>query len=159
MTKPIWNGPLDLDEANALARGTALENMGIELVEIGTDFLRGRMPVDHRTRQPAGVLHGGASVLLAETLASWAATFCVDTSRYHCVGLEINANHLRPASEGFVYGTARPAHLGRTTQVWQITIENESGKAVCISRVTMAVLQQPSAYLGGLVRPDIPTKN
>jgi 1,4-dihydroxy-2-naphthoyl-CoA hydrolase len=153
-TRTIWKCPLGLDQANALARGTALENLGIELTEIGGDFLAARMPVDHRTRQPAGVLHGGASVLLAETLASWAATFCVDTSRQHCVGLEINANHLRPVAEGFVYGTARPLHLGRTTQVWQVSIENQSGKVVCISRVTMAVLTQPSGYLDGLPRPE-----
>lgn len=143
----IWHHPLELDEANRLAEGTALENMGIELVEIGDDYLRGRMPVDHRTRQPAGVLHGGASVLLAETLASWAATFCVDTARFHCVGLEINANHLRPVTDGFVYGIARPAHLGRTTHVWQVSLENELGKPVCISRVTMAVLETPSGYV------------
>ncbi len=147
MPNVIWTHPLDLNEANRRAGGTALESLGIELTEIGDDFLRGRMPVDERTRQPAGVLHGGASVLLAETLASWAATFCVDTATHHCVGLEINANHVRAVREGWVTGTARPAHLGRTTQVWQIEIVNEAGKPVCLSRVTMAVLEMPSGYV------------
>lgn len=149
MAKPVWISPLDLVEANRLAEGTALQTLGIELVEIGDDFLVGRMPVDQRTRQPAGVLHGGASVLLAETLASWAATFCVDTSRFHCVGLEVNANHLRPVGDGYVYGTARALHIGRTTHVWQILINSERGKPVCVSRVTMAVLETPSRYLDG----------
>ena len=98
------------------------------------------MPVDARTRQPAGVLHGGASVALAETLASWAATFCVDPAKHHCVGIEINANHLRPVAEGWVYGSARPVNLGRTIQVWEVRISNQQDKLVCISRVTMAVL-------------------
>jgi 1,4-dihydroxy-2-naphthoyl-CoA hydrolase len=104
------------------------------------------MPVDQRTRQPAGVLHGGASVALAETLASWAATFCVDPARHHCVGIEINANHLRPVAEGWVTGSARPVSLGRTIQVWEVRISNEQGKLVCVSRVTMAVLSVPSQY-------------
>lgn len=152
MAHRIWKSPLDLDAANRRGRGTALESLGIELTQIGDDFLRGRMPVDDRTRQPAGVLHGGASVLLAETLASWAATFCVDTTTHHCVGLEINANHVRVAREGWVIGTARPAHLGRTTQVWQIDIVDDAGKPVCISRVTMAVLAMPSGYVGEKAR-------
>jgi 1,4-dihydroxy-2-naphthoyl-CoA hydrolase len=147
MSSKIWISPVALDQANKLARGTALEHLGIELIEMGDDYLRGRMPVDHRTRQPAGVLHGGASVLLAETLASWAATFCVDSSQFHCVGLEINANHVRPVTDGHVTGTARAAHLGRTTHVWQVVIEDKAGKTVCISRVTMAVLPMPSGYL------------
>ncbi len=147
MPDRIWVNPIDLDEANRLATDTALQSLGIELVDMGDDYLSARMPVDHRTRQPAGVLHGGASVLLAETLASWAATFCVDTSRYHCVGLEINANHVRAVRDGFVVGTARPAHLGRTSQVWQVVIVNEAGKTVCLSRVTMAVLEMPSGYV------------
>ncbi len=148
MSKPIWRMPIDLEHANRRGRDTAVESLGIELVEVGDDFLRAKMPVDQRTRQPAGVLHGGASVLLAETLASWAATFCVDPARAHCVGLEINANHVRAVSEGEVIGTARPAHLGRSTQVWQIVIENADGKPVCLSRVTMAVLERPDGYLG-----------
>ncbi len=147
MSTAIWQSPLDLALANRLVRGTAVGHLGIELTELGDDYLVGRMPVDERTRQPAGVLHGGASVLLAETLASWAATFCVDTRRSHCVGLEINANHLRPVTDGHVVGTARPLHLGRTTHVWQVEIENAARKPVCISRVTMAVLPVPSGYV------------
>ena len=97
------------------------------LLEAGDDYLKARMPVDCRTRQPAGVLHGGASVALAETLASWAARYCVDPAKHHCVGLEINANHVRPVAEGYVYGTARPLHLGRTTQLWDVRITTEDG--------------------------------
>ncbi len=145
---PIWHSPPSLAEANRIGRGSALEHCGIELTEIGNDYLCARMPVDRRTRQPAGVLHGGASVLLAETLASWAATFCVDTSRRHCVGLEINANHVRAVDSGYVTATARPLHLGRATQVWQVDIEDQQGRRVCVSRVTMAVLDMPSGYLG-----------
>ena len=104
------------------------------------------MPVAARTHQPAGVLHGGASVALAETLASWAATYCVDRTRNHCVGLEINANHVRPVREGYVYGVARPIHLGRSTHIWEIRITTEDGKLVCISRITMAVLDTPDRY-------------
>ncbi|MBM3533618.1 MAG: hotdog fold thioesterase [Alphaproteobacteria bacterium] len=106
------------------------------------------MPVDQRTKQPAGVLHGGASVTLAETLASWAATLSVDSSKHHCVGLEINANHVRAVSSGFVYGTARPVHLGRSTHIWEVRVTNEEDKLVCISRVTMAVLVTPNRYGG-----------
>jgi len=142
----IWFDAFPLEQARARGKGTLLEHLGIELMEAGDDWLRARMPVDGRTRQPAGVLHGGASVVLAETLASWAATFCVDPAKFHCVGLEINANHLRPVAEGFVYGTARPLHLGRSTQLWDIRITNEDEKLVCVSRVTMAVLATPSRY-------------
>jgi 1,4-dihydroxy-2-naphthoyl-CoA hydrolase len=142
----IWFKEIALDHAHERGRGTLLEQLGIEFVEVGEDHLKARMPVDHRTRQPAGVLHGGASVALAETLASWAATFCVDPAKHHCVGIEINANHLRPVAEGWVYGTARPVNLGRTIQVWEVRIANEQDKLVCISRVTMAVLNVPSQY-------------
>ena len=142
----IWFDAFPLEQARARGKGTLLEHLGIELMEAGDDWLRARMPVDGRTRQPADVLHGGASVVLAETLASWAATFCVDPAKFHCVGLEINANHLRPVAEGFVYGTARPLHLGRSTQLWDIRITNEDEKLVCVSRVTMAVLATPSRY-------------
>jgi 1,4-dihydroxy-2-naphthoyl-CoA hydrolase len=142
----IWFQEVSLDYARERGRGTLLEQLGIELVEVGADFLKARMPVDQRTRQPAGVLHGGASVALAETLASWAATFCVDPAQHHCVGIEINANHVRPAADGWVYGTARPVNLGRTIQVWEVRIVNADDKLVCISRVTMAVLNVPSRY-------------
>jgi 1,4-dihydroxy-2-naphthoyl-CoA hydrolase len=145
--KPIWHAGFPLDRARERGRGTLLDHLGIELLEAGDDYLKARMPVDDRTRQPAGVLHGGASVVLAETLASWAATFCVDPARNHCVGLEINANHLRPVADGYVYGVARPLHLGRKTQLWDVRIATEDGKLVCVSRVTMAVLDAPSGYL------------
>jgi 1,4-dihydroxy-2-naphthoyl-CoA hydrolase len=142
----IWFKEVSLDSARERGRGTMIEQLGIEVIEVGEDHLAARMPVDQRTRQPAGVLHGGASVALAETLASWAATFCVDPARHHCVGIEINANHLRPVAEGWVTGSARPVSLDRTIQVWEVRISNEQGKLVCVSRVTMAVLSVPSQY-------------
>jgi uncharacterized protein (TIGR00369 family) len=113
--------------------------MGIEFLEVGDNFLKGRMPVDERTVQPFGILHGGASVLLAETLGSMAANYCLRDSGTVAVGLEINANHLRPAASGWVYGAATAIHIGSTTQVWDVVIENEDGKKTCISRLTMAV--------------------
>ena len=143
----IWFKAYTLEAANARGRNSMLEFLGIELTEIGEDFLRARMPVNERTRQPGGVLHGGASVALAETLASWAATMCVDPAKHYCVGLEINANHVRAAAQGHVTGTARPLHVGRATQVWEIRIENAEGKLVCVSRCTMVVLDRPSEYL------------
>jgi 1,4-dihydroxy-2-naphthoyl-CoA hydrolase len=137
----IWRGgrfPLDqVEQANS--RGTLVEHLGIELLEAGDDWLKGRMPVDARTRQPFGLLHGGASVAFAETLASWAGVFTVDEGKV-CVGMEINANHVRPVREGWVYGEARPEALGRTSQVWSVRITTEAGKLVCISRVTLAVI-------------------
>lgn len=142
----IWFGEPTLDDALASSQGTAITTLGIEFTELADDALRARMPVDERTRQPAGVLHGGASVVLAETLASWAATFAVDRAQFHCVGMEINANHLRPVASGWVYGEARPIATGRTTHVWEVRITNEEGKLVCISRCTLAVLAIPSQY-------------
>ena len=145
-TSSIWHGTPSLESANE--RGAAVLNgrLGMELVELGDDYLVGRMPVDPRTHQPAGVLHGGASVAFAETLASWAGSFAVDRSRFHCVGMEINANHVRPAGSGWVSGVARPVNIGRTTQVWDIRITNDQGKLVSIARCTLAVLEMPSAY-------------
>lgn len=142
----IWHDEFPLDYAGERGAGSMIEHLGIELVEAGEDFLKGRMPVDARTRQPAGVLHGGASVVLAETLASWASTFCVDRTRFHCVGMEINANHVRPVSDGHVEGIARPVHLGRGTQIWEVRITDPQDRLVCISRITMAVLEKPSGY-------------
>jgi uncharacterized protein (TIGR00369 family) len=121
-----------------------VEHLGIEFTEIGDDFVRGTMPVDGRTRQPYGLLHGGASVALAETMGSTGATMCVDTTEYQCVGQEINANHVRAARTGLVTGTARPVHLGGRTQVWVIDIVNEAGKLVCTSRLTVAVIRRGS---------------
>jgi uncharacterized protein (TIGR00369 family) len=117
-----------------------VETLGIVVTEAGDDWLRGTMPVDARTRQPYGLLHGGASVALAETLGSMAGGLCVDITREAVVGLEINANHLRAVREGTVTGTARALHVGRSTHVWEIRIENEAGKPVCISRITLAVI-------------------
>ncbi len=132
--------PVDLEAVNAGGRGTMIEHLGIVITAAGDDWLRGTMPVDARTRQPYGLLHGGASVVLAETLGSMAGGLCVDPTREAVVGLEINANHLRAAREGLVIGTARALHVGRSTQVWEIRIENQAGKPVCISRLTLAVI-------------------
>lgn len=129
-----------LDAVRAMAHGTLLEALGIEIVELGRDFIRGTLPVDRRTRQPFGLLHGGASVALAETLGSIAAGLCIDPAREMAVGLEINANHVRAVTEGTVTGTARPLHLGRSTQVWDIRIEDAAGRLVCVSRLTIAVV-------------------
>lgn len=138
----IWNTPQDLDTLQSRHANTIIGHLGIEFTEIGSDFLRARMPVDHRTIQPFGILHGGSSVVLAETLGSCAAQMCVDGSKYVCVGLDINANHIRSVRSGHVSGTARPIHVGRTTQVWGIEISDENGDLVCVSRITMSVLSR-----------------
>lgn len=143
----IWFKEFPVDAANTRAVGNLIGHLGIELVSAGDDYLEARMPVDARTVQPAGVLHGGASVALAETLASWAATFVVDPEKHYCVGQEINANHLRGVLDGDVTGIARPVHLGRRTQVWEVRISDDAGRLVCISRVTMAVLDGANPYL------------
>ncbi len=128
------------EQLNARSRNTLVEHLGIVLTEVGEDWLRGTMPVDARTLQPAGLLHGGASVVLAETLGSVAGNLCLDNTRQMAVGLEINANHLRAVRGGVVTGTARPIHIGRNTHVWEIRIENEAGKPTCISRITLAIV-------------------
>lgn len=138
----IWKKPLSLDALNNDFPDGAATNSGIEYTDFGDDYITARMPVDERTRQPYGILHGGASCLLAETVGSHASSLCVDMEKQYCVGLEINANHIRSVSEGFVYGTAKPLHLGRSTHVWEIMIRNEAGKTVCISRLTMMVKDQ-----------------
>jgi len=135
----IFRDPVDLDALNAAARDTLIAHLGIVFTEAGPDWLRATMPVDARTLQPYGLLHGGASVVLAETLGSSAGNLCVEPGRI-CVGLEINANHLRAARAGSVTGTARPLHVGRATQVWEIRIEDAAGKPVCVSRLTLAVI-------------------
>ena len=119
---------------------TIAEQIGIVFTELGPDFLKGRMPVDHRTHQPYGLLHGGASCVLAETLGSVASALVIDQSKFICVGLEINANHIRSVRAGFVTGTASPIHIGATTHVWDIRIVDEREKLVCISRLTVAIL-------------------
>jgi 1,4-dihydroxy-2-naphthoyl-CoA hydrolase len=146
MDMSIWFNDVPIAHLNARGANCANGNLGIEITEAGDDYLKGRMPVDARTRQPAGALHGGASVLLAETLASWAASLVVDAERFHCVGQEINANHVRAVSDGWVEGVARPLHLGRASHVWDVRISNAEGRLVCISRVTMAVLATPNRY-------------
>jgi len=135
----IWKQPITLERLTALSRGTAVEHLGIEFLEVGEDFIRARVPVDARTRQPYGILHGGVSVALAETLGSIGAAHCVPEG-FKPVGLEINANHIRATAEGWVTGTARPVHLGRTTQVWSIELVNGEGAVTCLSRLTVAVL-------------------
>jgi uncharacterized protein (TIGR00369 family) len=138
MAGPFRHRP-SLAELNARTPDTAVSNLGIVFTELGEDFLRGTMPVDARTKQPYGLLHGGSSVLLAETLGSMAANLCVEPGEGQAVGLEINANHLRAMSSGTVTGTARPVHVGRSTQVWEIRIEDEQGRPVCVSRLTLAM--------------------
>jgi 1,4-dihydroxy-2-naphthoyl-CoA hydrolase len=133
---------ITLDQLNQMNRGNMVGFLGIEFTEVGTDYVCARMPVDERTKQPMGLLHGGASVALAETLGSIAAYCTIDPGKQYCVGLDINANHVRGVSSGFVYGKASPLHVGRTTQVWEIRITDEAGKLVCISRITMAVLDR-----------------
>ena len=138
----IWRTQTSPDVLNQMVTMTMVDHLGIEFLEIGDDYVKARMPVDRRTIEPFGLLHGGASVVLAETLGSVAANLCVDREKKRCVGLEINANHLRPVRNGFVYGVARPVHVGDITQVWEIRILNEEDKLVCISRLTLANLDK-----------------
>lgn len=139
---PIWKMPIDHALLQARSKNTFAEFIGIEFTEIGDDYLKATLPVDHRTKQPLGFLNGGVSAALAETVSSTAANYCVDQKIAYCVGLDINANHLRPAVSGLVTAIAKPLHLGAKTQVWEIRIENEEGKLVCISRMTMAVVSR-----------------
>ena len=132
---PVWKRPYNPEAA--IFKENMCNHLGIKITEVGEDFLRGTMPVDRRTIQPMGLLHGGASVVLAETLGSIAANLCCEDGAY-CVGLEINANHLRSVTSGKVTGTTRPIHIGRSTQVWEINIEDDQGRPTCISRITMA---------------------
>ncbi|MCG2580068.1 MAG: hotdog fold thioesterase [Marinobacter sp.] len=139
----IWTQTPNLEQMMEASRNTAVHHMGIEYLEVGDDYVKGRMPVDERTVQPFGILHGGASVLLAETLGSMAANCCLKDPNTVAVGLDINANHIRPVTGGWVYGTATALHIGSATQVWEIRLENEQGKTTCISRLTMAVTRRP----------------
>ena len=138
----VFQGNVTLESLNRLSQKTMAEAIGIEFTAVGQDFLEAKMPVDSRTRQPFGLLHGGASVALAETMGSVAASCCVDMSRQFCVGLEINANHIRGVREGYVKGTTKPVHIGKKTQVWETRIVNEKEELVCISRITLAVLDR-----------------
>jgi 1,4-dihydroxy-2-naphthoyl-CoA hydrolase len=138
----IFKEGITLEDLNRQSRNTMVEHIGIEFTAMGPDFIEATMPVDKRTHQPFGLLHGGASVALAETLGSMAAACCVDLNKQFCVGLDINANHVKGVKSGYVKGITRPIHVGRKTQVWEIRITNEKDELVCISRITMAVLDK-----------------
>jgi 1,4-dihydroxy-2-naphthoyl-CoA hydrolase len=139
----IWfNKSLTVAQFSEIGKGNMGEHLGMEFTEIGPDYIKGTMPVDHRTKQPYGLLHGGASVALAETLGSVGAAMVVDHTEYICVGQEINANHLRSVRSGIVTGTAKPVHIGSSSQVWEIKIHDERDHLVCISRLTVAVLKR-----------------
>ncbi|MDA0148322.1 hotdog fold thioesterase [Vibrio sp. LaRot3] len=140
----IWKREIDLQRLNQTSKNTLIEHLQIEYSQVGEDFIQATMPVCHFTHQPLGMLHGGASVVLAETLGSVAANFCV-TEESYCVGLDINANHVRAMRSGMVIGTAKPIHLGVSTQVWQINITDERERLVCTSRLTIAVKQHKKA--------------
>jgi 1,4-dihydroxy-2-naphthoyl-CoA hydrolase len=135
----IWQTPVSVASLTRMSENTAVSHVGIEFLEVGSDYLVGRIPVDARTRQPFGLLHGGVSVVLAETLGSCGAGFSC-TPGHQAVGLDINANHLRGVQSGWVTGTARPVHLGRSTQVWQIDLRNDAGALSCVSRLTVSIL-------------------
>ena len=136
------NSDVTLEQLNANSANTLVEHLGIILTEVGNDYIKGSMPVDQRTHQPHGLLHGGASLVLAETLGSIAANCVVDSQKYYCVGLEINANHIRSVREGLVYGITRPVHIGKQTHIWEIKITNAKEQLICVSRITMAVLNR-----------------
>jgi 1,4-dihydroxy-2-naphthoyl-CoA hydrolase len=140
--KQIWSTRPTLELLNSFNEGTMAGHLALEFVEVGDDFITARLPVDARTQQPFGLLHGGASATLAETLGSIGGAFCVDIEKKYVVGLEINCNHVRSAREGFVYGTARPIHLGGSTHIWDIRIVDENKKLICVSRLTLAVLER-----------------
>ena len=135
----IWKSLFTLDDVKQFSQNTLVEHLGIRVIEIGDDYIRASMPVDHRTHQPMGILHGGATVALAETVGSIAAQMAAKPGS-HCVGLEINANHIRSIKTGYVFATATAFHLGRSTQVWQIEIVDEEGRKIAVSRLTMVVL-------------------
>lgn len=139
----LWFQPYTLQKLHDLDRDSGIAKLiGLKLTEIGEDYLKATLPVDERTRQPFGILHGGASCILSESLGSIAAWMCIDPVRQRAVGLEINANHLRSVTEGLVTGTCRPLHTGRRTHVWQTDITNEAGKLVCSSRLTVAIIDK-----------------
>lgn len=149
MEGTMWFGAITAEELNDWGRASLNENIGIEITEISSSGLHARMKVDHRTMQPAGYLHGGSSVALAETLASWAGFLAINREHKHVVGQEINANHIRPVPGGeWVTAVAEPIYVGKRSHVWQVRVSNEAGKLVCISRCTLAVIDQASAYTG-----------
>jgi 1,4-dihydroxy-2-naphthoyl-CoA hydrolase len=138
----IWKQKIDLESLNARGKNTMVEYVGIEITEIGDNYLIAKMPVDHRTNQPLGIMHGGASCVLAESIGSIAANMAVDQTLNYCVGLSINTSHIRSVREGFVFAKAEPVHLGKTTQVWDIKIQNDAEQVVSVTRLTMAVLSR-----------------
>ncbi|HEY5968377.1 MAG TPA: hotdog fold thioesterase [Chitinophagaceae bacterium] len=142
----IWfDKNVSLEILKSFGKGTMTEHLGVEWVELGKNFFKAKMPVDHRTIQPYGLLHGGASCVLAETLGSVASHLVIDPSEFYCVGIEINANHIRSAKEGFVYGICSPLHIGSSTHVWDIRITNEEEKLICISRLTVAIMKKKAS--------------
>lgn len=138
----LFHEKITLEGLNQLSMNTLAERLGIEFTAIGDDYLEAKMPVDARTHQPLGLLHGGASVALAETMGSVAASCCIDITKQFCVGLEINANHIRSIREGYVKGITKAIHIGKKTQVWDIRIVSEKEELICISRITLAVLDK-----------------
>jgi 1,4-dihydroxy-2-naphthoyl-CoA hydrolase len=137
----MFTTTITLETLQTLGKNTIAEHLGIEFTEIGSDYLVAQMPVDHRTHQPFGILHGGASVVLAETLGSIASFLCIsDPQKQHAVGIEINANHIRSIKSGYVYGRVTPLHVGRSTHIWEIKITNAENKLVCVSRLTVAIV-------------------
>lgn len=142
----IWfDKDISLEKIIPAGTGTMSEHIGMEWTELGNDFLKAKIPVDHRTKQPYDLLHGGASCVLAETLGSFASYLVIDPAEYYCVGIEINANHIRSARNGFVYGVCSPLHIGSSTHVWDIRITNEEGKLICISRLTVAIIKKKTS--------------
>lgn len=138
----FWKTRPTLEQLREISKNTMVDHLGMEFVEIGDDYLKAKMPVDHRTKQPAGLLHGGASVALAETLGSMAAVLCVNREKKTVVGIEINANHIRAVRAGWVTGVAKPIHVGGTTHIWEIKIYNQEDELVCVSRLTVAVIHK-----------------
>ena len=138
----MFDKNIKVSHLQEISKNTMVEHLGIEFLELGKNFISAKMPVDHRTHQPMGLLHGGASIVLAETLGSVASSILVDMNKYHCVGLEINANHIKSARNGFVTGKATPIHLGEKTHVWDIKITNGNDELVCVSRLTVAVIEK-----------------
>ena len=149
----IWFRPYTLEELERQSRGCMVEYLDIRFSEIGPDYVRATMPVDHRTWQPFGLLHGGASVVLAETLGSVGANCCIDASRFYAVGQEINANHIRSARSGRVTGTARPIHLGARSHVWEIRVEDEKQRLTAVSRMTLAIVEGRATAIGEAGKP------
>ena len=141
----IWFREFSLEDINNRGKNTMVEFLDIQFIEIGDNYLKATMPVNNKTKQPIGILHGGANVVLAETVASTAANLVVDISQFYCVGLEINANHMRSVKEGLVTAITKPIHIGRTTQIWSIEIFDEAGKPTCISRMTASTLSRKAS--------------